>query len=162
MRSISVLTHHPDDTRRLGKIFASWLQPGDSIPLVGEMGSGKTCFVQGVASGLGVGEGLIVNSPSFTLINQYPGRIPLYHVDLFRLESSRDLDDLELIELIHGDGVTLIEWPDLILSRIPELVMHIDFFWDMTSETDRLITFVSDQKRFDGLFKELSDQNSRY
>lgn len=129
-------------------MLAAYLQPGDCVPLLGDMGSGKTCFVQGIASGLGVPAETIVNSPSFTLINQYAGRIPLYHVDLFRLETGRELEDLEIADLIHGDGVTVIEWPQLLLPRIPEIVLWIQFVWEMVEETSRSITFTSLNERF--------------
>ncbi|MBN1878915.1 tRNA (adenosine(37)-N6)-threonylcarbamoyltransferase complex ATPase subunit type 1 TsaE [bacterium] len=153
----SIKTNSAGETRRLGAILGGFLLPGDCIPLLGEMGSGKTCFVQGVAEGLGVSNDTIICSPSFTLINQYSGRIPLYHIDLFRLNSCRDLEDLEIIDLIHGDGVTMIEWPQIVLPGLPEIILRIEFNWDMTSETTRIISFISDTDRFDALVGALHD-----
>lgn len=144
----SILTSGPESTKRLGYRLASCLIPGDCIPLIGDMGSGKTCFVQGVADGLDVPAHIAVNSPSFTLANRYTGRIPLYHVDLFRLENAEELTDIEIDELIHSDGVTLIEWPQVASSLLIHAVMTIEFVWEMTSEMERRLTFSTEETRF--------------
>lgn len=81
----------------------------------------------------------------------------MYHIDLFRLNSCRDLEDLEIIDLIHGDGVTMIEWPQIVLPGLPEIILRIEFNWDMTSETTRIISFISDTDRFDALVGALHD-----
>jgi tRNA threonylcarbamoyladenosine biosynthesis protein TsaE len=97
--------------------------------LIGELGSGKTMFVQGLARGLGVPEGFYVTSPSFTLVNEYPGRLPLAHIDLFRLEAGADLDDLGLVDALKSDGVVAVEWadklPDGALSEALEIRFEI-------------------------------------
>jgi len=158
----SVVTSGPDDTRKLGRILADFFQAGDCIPLIGDMGSGKTCFVQGVAEGLHVPPDLPVSSPSFTLANRYPGRLPLYHVDLFRLEHEDQLLDIELDELIHGDGVTLIEWPQIAASMLVHPIMRIEFVWDMTCEEERRITFFTEEPRFYPFCDGLTSDRSRY
>jgi tRNA threonylcarbamoyladenosine biosynthesis protein TsaE len=148
-------TKSPEKTMAVGRALAALLRQGDCIPLIGEMGSGKTTFVQGVARGLGVPESVAVNSPSFTLINRYTGRIPLYHIDLYRLSKQGDLEDIELDDVIYGDGVTLIEWPELILRdhRVSDLTIH--FIWEMFDECTRTLLFTSESDRFTEFLKRI-------
>ncbi|NIO08449.1 MAG: tRNA (adenosine(37)-N6)-threonylcarbamoyltransferase complex ATPase subunit type 1 TsaE, partial [Deltaproteobacteria bacterium] len=89
---------------------------GEIIGLTGELGSGKTCFVRGLAKGVKVAEGAWVRSPTFTLINEYDGRLPLFHVDLYRLSSATEMEELSLRECFFSDGVSVIEW----FERLPE------------------------------------------
>ncbi len=105
------ITSSPEETEALGALVAKVLVMGDRVGLIGELGAGKTRFVRGVAHGLGA-KGL-VKSPSFTLVNVYEGgRIPLYHIDLYRLGSVDELYGAGLEEYIYGDGVSVIEWAD--------------------------------------------------
>lgn len=101
-----------EETRRLGEACGRLVDTPMVIALIGDLGSGKTMFVQGLARGLDVPEGYYVTSPSFTLIHEYPGRRPLAHMDLYRLEAGLDLDDLGLVEVLKSDGVAAIEWAD--------------------------------------------------
>jgi tRNA threonylcarbamoyladenosine biosynthesis protein TsaE len=91
---------------KLGKL----LEGGEIIALIGELGAGKTCFVRGITKGLGVGKDAWIRSPSFTLINEYHGRLPVYHIDLYRIETRAQLEGLNLREYLYSDGVSLIEW----------------------------------------------------
>ena len=91
---------------RLGRL----LKGGEIVALIGELGSGKTCFVRGVTQGLEVGKEAWIRSPSFTLINEYDGRLPVYHIDLYRVEGRAQLEGLNLREYLYSDGVSLIEW----------------------------------------------------
>ncbi|MBI5810911.1 MAG: tRNA (adenosine(37)-N6)-threonylcarbamoyltransferase complex ATPase subunit type 1 TsaE [Deltaproteobacteria bacterium] len=107
----------PEETEGLGEMLAARLKKGDTIALIGELGSGKTRFVRGVARGLGA-KGRI-KSPSFTIINIYGhGRLPLYHIDLYRIGREDEFFSAGLEEYIYGDGVSIIEWAD----RLPGLV----------------------------------------
>jgi len=99
-----------EETRELGRRLASLLRAGDVVLVVGELGTGKTCLAKGLARGLGVGEKVL--SPTFTLLREYKGRIPLYHLDAYRLEGPWDLFDLGIEEYLEGDGVLLVEWGD--------------------------------------------------
>jgi tRNA threonylcarbamoyladenosine biosynthesis protein TsaE len=99
-------------TKELGARVAGVLAPGSVIALVGPLGAGKTCFVQGIARGMDVPKNVFVRSPSFTLVNQYEGNMPLYHVDFYRLDESSSLGDLGLDELFEGGGITVVEWAD--------------------------------------------------
>lgn len=101
-----------EETRRVGECCGRHVNTSMVFALIGDLGSGKTMFVQGLARGLGVPGGCYVTSPSFTLINEYPGRLPLSHIDLYRLEAGLDLDDLGLIDVLKSDGVAAVEWAD--------------------------------------------------
>lgn len=113
------------DTDRTGLAFASVLRPGDVIALVGDLGAGKTRFVQAVARGLGVPDE-IVHSPTFTLIHEYPGRLPLRHCDAYRLRNPDEFADLGLDELFGEDGVAFVEWADRVSDYLPRDHVRIE------------------------------------
>jgi tRNA threonylcarbamoyladenosine biosynthesis protein TsaE len=110
--SVTVRTACAEETRLLGQSCGQCLSRPAVILLVGDLGSGKTVFVQGLARGLAVPAEYYITSPSFTIINHYPGRLPLYHIDLYRLNADLDPEDLGLTEILHGDGVAAVEWAD--------------------------------------------------
>jgi tRNA threonylcarbamoyladenosine biosynthesis protein TsaE len=110
-------SHSPEETRTLGTRLGARLGPGAVVACVGELGAGKTCFLQGVGRGLGVESG--VSSPTFVLVNQYRGRLPVYHVDAYRTGNVKELIDIGIEEMLHGDGVTVIEWADKLSSLLP-------------------------------------------
>ncbi len=107
----------PEETEAAGERLGRTLGAGDVVALVGELGAGKTCFIQGLVRGLGVTAR--ATSPTFVLINQYRGRVPVYHVDAYRTESLAELQDLGVPELFAGDGVTVVEWADKLLPLLP-------------------------------------------
>ncbi len=107
----------PKDTEGAGERLAARLRPGSVVALTGELGAGKTCFVRGLARGLGVSQ--IVSSPTFVLVNEYRGRLPVFHVDAYRTESLTELLELGLDEYVGGDGVTVIEWADKLRPLLP-------------------------------------------
>ena len=117
------VSRSPGDTERLGEALGRSLQSGDVVALTGALGAGKTCFVQGVVRGLGVGTG--ATSPTFVLINEYRGRLPVHHVDAYRTESLGELQDLGLPELFDGDGVTLVEWADKLRPLLPARAIEV-------------------------------------
>jgi tRNA threonylcarbamoyladenosine biosynthesis protein TsaE len=110
MASWSVLTRSARQTMSWGSRLGRLLKGGEIIALIGELGAGKTCFVRGVTQGLEVGKEAWIRSPSFTLINEYHGRLPVYHIDLYRVEGRAQLEGLNLREYLYSDGVSLIEW----------------------------------------------------
>jgi tRNA threonylcarbamoyladenosine biosynthesis protein TsaE len=110
MGSWSVVSRTPGQTRSWGNKLGKLLKGREIIGLVGELGSGKTCFVRGMAKGLGVGPEAWIRSPTFTLINEYPGRLPVYHIDLYRVGSREELEGLNLREYLYSDGVSVVEW----------------------------------------------------
>jgi len=115
----------PEETVRIGRALGSVLEAGDIVALIGDLGTGKTCLASGIARGLGVSEAYFITSPTFTLINEYPGRIPLAHLDMYRLSGAADLDDIGIDEYFYGNGVMVIEWAEKIRELIPERAFHI-------------------------------------
>jgi len=105
------------ETLALGKALAGKLKPGDIVALAGGLGAGKTVFVQGLAAGLGTDPGVPVTSPSYTLVHEYPGPVPLYHLDFYRLNQKESVLGLGLEEYFEGGGVTAVEWAE----KFPEL-----------------------------------------
>ena len=114
---MKVISRSAEETQALGERLGARLGRGDVVACVGPLGAGKTCFLQGLARGLGVTTA--VTSPTFVLINQYRGRLPVYHVDAYRTGSLAELVDLGLEEMLHGEGVTIVEWADKLLPLLP-------------------------------------------
>ncbi len=110
-------SRNPEETQRIGEALGGRLGPGDVVATIGELGTGKTCFLQGLVRGLGVTE--TATSPTFVLINHYRGRLPVHHLDAYRTESLTELLDLGLEEFFYGEGVTVVEWADKLLTLLP-------------------------------------------
>ena len=110
-------TRRAEETERAGELFAGLLAPDDVVVLTGDLGAGKTCLVQGVARGLGIGEP--VTSPTFNLLLVHPGRLPLCHVDLYRLERAEELEDIGFFEALESSAACLIEWGDRFPQALP-------------------------------------------
>jgi len=131
------ISNNPGETEQFGREFASNLRQGSVVALAGELGSGKTQFVKGVAAG--IGSVMPVTSPTFTLIHEYrDGRLPIYHFDFFRIEDRRSAERLGLNDYFFGDGISVIEWADRFSSLIPERATWI--FFETKSPTQRAIT----------------------
>lgn len=122
------ISNSPEETVLLGAKLGRKLRPGSFIGLIGELGTGKTIFTKGIAKGLGVKQYRYVNSPSFVIIKEYKGRIPLYHFDIYRLDSSDDLDAVGYEEYFYGKGVTVVEWADKIKDILPDKRIDVSFF----------------------------------
>src|SRR5881628_3912814 len=103
-----IASARPEETEDAGERLGRALGPGAVVALTGELGAGKTCFIQGLVRGLGASGR--ATSPTFVLVNQYKGRVPIHHVDAYRTQSLTEMIDLGLLELMSGEGVTLIEW----------------------------------------------------
>lgn len=141
MLSWRLETVSPERTRELGEALGRLLGPSSVVLLHGDLGTGKTCFTQGLARGLEVAEDEPVTSPSYTLMNPYQGRLPLYHFDLYRLVSMEDLVDLGFEDYLHGAGVTVVEWAD----RFPQLVLEgLRVRLEHGTENSRRITLEAD------------------
>ncbi len=121
----AIHTKKEQDTEALGRELAQALKPGDVLALHGELGAGKTCFVRGLAQGLNV-QGP-VSSPTFTLLNEYPGPLPLYHFDLYRLKSAAELEDLGYEEYFGSQGICVLEWAEKAALLLPEERWDIRF-----------------------------------
>jgi len=115
------ISKSPEETLELGFKFGKKLKPGTVVALTGELGTGKTVFTKGIAKALGVKEYEYVNSPSFVIVKEYKSKkIPLYHFDLYRLESKDGLDTVGYAEYFYSDGVSVVEWADRASSLLPE------------------------------------------
>ena len=112
------ISQSPEGTKKLGKKLGKLLQGGDLVALNGDLGTGKTCLIQGIAVGLNSRD--YASSPSFSIIKEYSGDKPIYHFDLYRLTKPEELEDLGYEEYFYGDGVTLIEWAEKIKHYLPE------------------------------------------
>ena len=122
----SIISHNPQETFDLGRRLAASLRRGDVLALAGDLGAGKTQFTQGLAAGLGVESD--VTSPTFTLVHEYlGGRIPLFHIDLYRLEDEEEVLGIGLDDYLESDGVTVIEWADKFEALMPPGVRWIRF-----------------------------------
>ena len=124
-------TRSVNETQKLGEIIGTTITGGTVLALTGDLGSGKTAFVQGLARGLDVPDNYYITSPSYTLINEYPGRFPLFHVDLYRITDPVDIEDIGLYEILDDKGVVAIEWADRIEKHLPKnciqvTIEHID------------------------------------
>src|SRR5262245_20419050 len=153
MASWSVLTGSPRQTMGWGSRLGKLLEGGEIIALIGELGAGKTCFVRGVTQGLEVGKDAWIRSPSFTLINEYQGRLPVYHIDLYRIEGRAQLEGLNLREYLYSDGVSLIEW----FEHLP--AGEVDEFLEVKAayvdDNRRQLTFSSHGQRYEEIVEGL-------
>ena len=130
-------TRTPAETQTIGEEIGKQLRQGDLVALIGDLGTGKTCLTQGIARGAGVYPNQIVNSPSYTLINEYAGKIPIYHVDLYRLQNHDELLDLGLDEYMEGNGICIIEWAEKLGSlKISHTKIQITWLSEMTREIE--------------------------
>ncbi len=124
MHSIELLTLQ--HTQTLGTILGGIAEPGDIVTLEGTLGAGKTALTQAIARGLGVDPGIYITSPTFSLLHEYKGRTPLYHIDLYRLGSEEEIDSLGFSEYFYGPGLTVIEWPERLGNLMPAERLQIE------------------------------------
>ena len=151
--SFSIVTRSAVQTRNWGKKLGRVLKGGEIIGLTGELGSGKTCFVRGMAEGLEVGKGAWIRSPSFTLINEYCGRLPFYHIDLYRVEGRRELEELNLTDYLFSDGVSAVEWFEHLPAEEVEEYLHVSFAY--ANGNKRKLTFTAHGERYEKIIKKL-------
>lgn len=147
---MQVITKSAAETEKIGALVGEKLERGMVVVLTGELGAGKTAFARGVARGLGVRDP--VTSPTFTLIQEYTGRLPLYHFDVYRLQDPGELEDLGYDEYIEGDGVCLIEWGDLVREFLPSTYLEVHL---SGRDTTRSLTFTPRGGRYEKLVEEL-------
>ena len=159
MNKVVFNSKSPSETIRIGKQMGRLLQRRDVVALVGELGAGKTQFIKGLAQGVGVGKSVYVSSPSFTLINEYKGEIPFYHIDLYRLEEEKEAEELGLEEYFHGEGITAVEWADRIPSLLPGELLCVNIHY-MAKQT-RSIELVAKGKRYLNLLNQIQSSEFR-
>ena len=131
----TLVTQSDQETIDLGFTLGTLLEEGDVVALVGELGSGKTWLTKGIAQGLGVSQETVVTSPSFALVNEYPGRATLFHMDIYRLESLSELLSAGIEEYLHSGGVAVLEWADRWPEILPDETLKVE------------LTIVSDHSR---------------
>ena len=135
-------TFSPEETLELGRKFGREAQPGEVYTLVGDLGVGKTVFTQGIAQGLGFEEPIC--SPTFTIVQVYEeGRMPFYHFDVYRIGDIEEMDEIGYEDYFYGDGLTMIEWDNLLEERLPEQYREINIEKDLEKDFDyRKITIL--------------------
>jgi len=140
--SLEILSHSVDDTLRIGRRLGAALSPGDVVALVGGLGAGKTHLTKGIALGLGVPDDRLVSSPTFVLVNEYAGCLPVHHVDAYRLDGPAQLEALGFDELCASGGVVIVEWADRVRAAIPSTALHIEMI--ITGDTQRRLLLRTD------------------
>ncbi|MBC7360235.1 MAG: tRNA (adenosine(37)-N6)-threonylcarbamoyltransferase complex ATPase subunit type 1 TsaE [Desulfacinum sp.] len=158
MRERTIITDCPEASHALGRAVGERLRAGDVVALWGELGAGKTFLAGGIARGLGVPEEIPITSPTFTIINEYEGRVRLYHLDLYRIGDVDELETLPWREALFGSGVAVVEWPERLGGYLPEerLDIHIEIR-DVTARSFRLVFGSRDlEDRFDDLHPDAS------
>jgi len=151
MSALELVSHSPEETQRLGRRLGEIAQPGDVFLLVGDLGSGKTCLTQGIAWGLGIKEYAL--SPSFVIIRELYGRLPLYHIDLYRLDRIEESMDLGLDDYLYGRGVCVVEWAEKALSLMPpeRLLLRLDYL----SDTERRFRLEANGRRYSKIVSQV-------
>ena len=152
-KHVQIITNSLDETRALGEKIGKHLEPGTVLALTGDLGSGKTTFVQGLAKGLDVPNNYYITSPTYTLINEYPGRHLLFHIDLYRIGSYADLDDIGLYEILRSDGLVAIEWADKLPKNL--LTEYLAIHIDILNDESRKISMTAHGLRGKNLIKKL-------
>jgi tRNA threonylcarbamoyladenosine biosynthesis protein TsaE len=148
---MNLRSESPEETQRLGIGLGRLAHPGDLFMLVGGLGAGKTCLTQGIAWGLDIAG--YATSPTFVVINQYRGRLPLYHIDLYRLDSIEEVVDLGLDDYLYGNGVCVVEWADKAMNVLPpeHLLVEINY----VSETVRNLVLNPSGERYIEMLSQL-------
>lgn len=157
MNHLDLISHSPEDTRRLGASIGELTLPGDIFLLVGDLGTGKTCLTQGIAWGLGIKEYAL--SPSFIIVRELYGRLPLYHMDLYRLNHIEEIAGLGLDEYFYGNGVCVVEWAEKGLSELPS--EHLLIQLSYLSDTGRSLQFKPSGQRYVEMLTRLKYPSER-
>ncbi|WP_066074403.1 tRNA (adenosine(37)-N6)-threonylcarbamoyltransferase complex ATPase subunit type 1 TsaE [Neobacillus soli] len=149
MKQLELKTTNSEETSQFAARLAAFLKPGDVIALEGDLGAGKTTFTKGLAKGLEIKR--TVNSPTFTIIKEYKGKLPLYHMDVYRVADS--FEDLGFDEYFDGEGVTVVEWAHLIEEQLPQ--ERLTIFLYREEEDQRRMVLKPMGERYEQLCKEI-------
>jgi len=156
MGSLKLNSQSPEQTQLLGRYLGELAQKADVFLLVGELGTGKTCLVQGIAHGLAIKE--YAFSPTFVILREYHGRVPLYHIDFYRLDHVEEIADLGLEEYYYGDGVCVVEWAEKGLQVVPRDNLLITLHYIPAYHTGRSICLKPQGKRYYELMEQLKKE----
>jgi tRNA threonylcarbamoyladenosine biosynthesis protein TsaE len=151
VKSLEIVSNSAEQTRKIGMKLGKLAASGDVIFLVGSLGAGKTCLTQGIAHGLGIHE--YTASPSFVLVREYQGKLPLYHIDLYRLDRIEEVTQLGLDDYLYGNGVCVVEWADKGLSVLPE--EHLLIKMQIVSPMKRKLSFMPKGTRYFEMLSKL-------
>ena len=154
---IEIVTNSPEETQRLGEVLGKYARPGHIFLLTGRLGAGKTALTQGIARGAGSTD--MARSPTFVLVTQYRGRLPIHHMDLYRLGSAVDVIDIGIDEYLNGDGLCVIEWADKASQVFPP--ERLDIQIDYLSENTRKISVSSDAVEYEGLLSAVKSYSEQ-
>jgi tRNA threonylcarbamoyladenosine biosynthesis protein TsaE len=156
MNNLKLITHSPEETQELGKSIGKLALPGDIYLLTGQLGAGKTCLTQGIAWGLDIHEYTL--SPTFVIMRELYGRLPLYHIDFYRLDNIAEISDLGLDDYLYGDGICVIEWAEKGQAVLPDehLAIHISY----SSDTERSFEIKPEGKRYVKMMTQLKESVS--
>ena len=144
---LDLVTHRPEETQEFGRRLGEVSRPGDVLLLTGDLGSGKTCLTQGIAWGLGIKEHAL--SPTFVIMRELRGRLPLYHVDLYRLDRLEETRDLGLDDYFYGNGICVVEWAEKAMSLMP--LDHLRIAIEYVSDTERRLRLKPEGQRYEDL-----------
>lgn len=152
MECLELVSHSPEETQKFGARLGELARPGDVFLLVGDLGAGKTCLTQGIAWGLGIEEYTL--SPSFVLVRELRGRLPLYHIDLFRLDHIEEIEELGLDDYLYGKGVCVVEWAEKGAGVLPaeHLLIQISYL----SGTERSLQLIPRAQRYQQMVAHLN------
>ena len=151
MKALVIESNSAEQTRRLGKRLGELATSGDIILLIGTLGAGKTCLTQGIARGLGIDD--YTTSPSFVLVREHKGRLPLYHVDLYRLDRIEEVAQLGLDDYLYGEGICVVEWADKGVSVFPREHLLIEI--QVIASTKRMLIFTPEGTRYPKMLSKL-------
>jgi tRNA threonylcarbamoyladenosine biosynthesis protein TsaE len=153
MKTFKIVSRHPRQTLQLGEEVARHLKGGDILCFFGDLGSGKTTFIKGIARGLKISPQK-VRSPTFILMNAYEGRLPLFHFDLYRLEDVQDIRSIGCDEFLYDDGVSVVEWADRLGGLLP--AEYLKVVLEHKSPEERVIRLSAEGRRYQGIIEQLT------
>lgn len=152
---ITIVTNNEEETIKFAKKLTTYLKPGMTLLLEGDLGAGKTTFTKGIGEGLNVGR--IIKSPTYTIVREYPnGKIPLYHVDLYRL-TENEVPDLGLDEYFEGDGISVVEWPSVAPEDLPNNYLEIELKPEDENPEKRVITLEAVGKEYEEVLEHFQN-----
>ena len=155
--SVTVTSDSAEDTQAIGRNLGQSAKPGDVFLLVGDLGTGKTCLAQGILFGLGSDE--FARSPTFVLVKEDAGRLTMYHMDLYRLNSFAEVLDLGLDEYLYGDGISVVEWADKAAEAFPDNHMLVEI--EYTGEGSRSLRLTANGRRYVELLAAVDTKTER-